>query len=141
MNDNLDDYDPNRIKPKPLSSDDYKPMSQEGEEAYNKRQNEPLFKKAQDMIPMEQVKEHFENLVCGYNKRDGCNILVRDKSFYCCIYHQAIQAIGTEFMMYWKLINDNEMDRMTPQQHKRLEERYQYNVRWLDNFPRGASTW
>lgn len=122
-----------------MSSDDYKGMSKEGEEPYNKRQNEPLFKKAQDMIPMEQVQEHYKNLICGYNKMDGCIVQVRDKGLYACIYHQAIQALGTDFMMYHKLINENEYYKMTPAQHKTLEERYRYNTRWIDNFPRGAS--
>ena len=122
-----------------ISNDDYKGMSPEGEEAYNKRQNEPLFKSAKEMIPMEEVKAHYEALVCGYHQRTGCQVLVRDTSFYCCMYHQAMQAIGTDFMMYYKLINDNEMDRMSPLQHKALEERRRYMLRWMENFPRGAS--
>jgi hypothetical protein len=119
-------------------TDDYKGMSHDAEEAYNKRQNEPLFKKAQDMLPMAQVKEHFENLVCGYHKYDGCDLLVRDSSFYACLYHQAIHAYGTDFFMYYNLLNDNELYKMTANQHKRLEDWHSYNKRWLDNFPRGA---
>jgi hypothetical protein len=115
---------------------EYKGMSQEGEDAYNKRQNEPLFKSAKDMIPMKQVQEHYENLVCGYK---GCQIIKRDKSFYCCIWHQAMQAVGTDFFWYWKLINDNELDRMTSHQHTLLEERRVYMTKWCDNYPRGAT--
>lgn len=114
-------------------------MSHDAEEAYNKRQAEPLFKSAKDMIPMEQVKEHFENLICGYHKHTGCNVLVRDPSFYCCIYHQAIQAVGTDFMMYYNLINDHELSQMSAEQHKNLELRRRYMLSWLDNYPRGAA--
>ena len=111
-------------------------MDPEAEDAYNKRQAEPLFKSAKDMIPMEQVKQHFENLKCGYK---GCQLLVRDKSFYACIWHQAIQAIGTDFLWYYKLINDNELERMSAYQHKALEARRRYMMKWCDNFPRGAT--
>lgn len=113
-------------------------MDKENEEAYNKRQAEPLFKSAKDMIPMEQVQQHFENLLCGYHKRYGCNLLVRDVSFYACIWHQAMQATGTDFFLYYKLLTDNDLDRMTTQQHKQLEERRRYQQRWMDRFPRGA---
>ena len=116
----------------------YKGMSDEAAKEYEKRQNEPLFKSAKEMIPIEQVRQHFENLICGYNKRYGCQLLVRDTSFYCCIYHQAMQAVGTDFMMYYRLINDNDLDRMTAQQHNLLEKRRTYMTKWLDNFPRGA---
>ena len=124
-----------------MSDSDYKGMSHDAEEAYNKRQEEPLFKSAKEMIPMEEVKAHYDALVCGYNKRTGCQVLVRDTSFYCCMYHQAIQAVGSDFMMYYKLINDNELDRMNPEQHRLLEQRRKYMGKWMDNFPRGASTW
>ena len=120
-------------------TEDYKGMSHDAEEAYNKRQNEPLFKTAKDMIPMEQVKAHYEALVCGYHKRLGCNLLVRDPSFYCCIYHQAIQAVGTDFFLYYNLITDNDLDRMNAEQHKNLELRRRYMLAWLDNYPRGAT--
>lgn len=117
----------------------YQGMSKEAEEEYNKRQNEPLFKKATDMIPMEQVKQHFENLLCGFHKRTGCQLLVRDTSFFACIYHQAIQATGTDFFMYYKLINDNDLERMSAEQHKNLELRRRYMLSWLNNYPRGAT--
>jgi hypothetical protein len=113
-------------------------MDKEAEEAYNKRQNEPLFKSAKAMIPMEQVKAHYENLICGYHKRDGCQLLVRDRCFYACIWHQAMQATGTDFFMYYRLLTDNDLDRMTAVQHKALEERHRYETKWCNNFPRGA---
>jgi hypothetical protein len=121
------------------NDNDYKGMSKEAEEDYNKRQEEPLFKSARDLVPMEQLKEYSESLLCGYNKRTGCSLLVRDTSFYACMYHQAMQALGTDFMMYYKLMNDNELDRMSPFQHKALEQRRRYMMRWIENFPRGAS--
>lgn len=132
----MDDYDPNRPKPKPMNVDDYKGMSKDSEEDYNKRQNEPLFKTSKDMIPMAQVQQHFENLICGFK---GCQVIKRDKSFYACIVHQALQAVGTDFFMYYRLINDNEMERMSPLQHTKLEQRRKYMMSWCDNFPRGAT--
>lgn len=120
-------------------SDDYKGMSKEAEEEYNKRQNEPLFQNARNMIPMEQVKAHYENLLCGFNKRTGCQLLVRDKSFYACIWHQAMQATGTDFFLYYSLITDNDLERMTAKQHTLLEQRREYQQRWMDRFPRGAN--
>jgi len=122
-----------------MSGDDYKGMSKEAEEEYNKRQNEPLFTSAKNMIPMEQVKAHYENLVCGYNKRDGCQLLIRDKSFYCCMWHQAMQAIGTDFFFYYKNMTDNDLERMTSKQHTLLEQRREYMQKWMDRFPKGAS--
>lgn len=113
-------------------------MDKEAEEAYNKRQNEPLFHSAKDMIPMEQVQQHYENLLCGYNKRDGCQVIKRDKSYYACIWHQAMQALGTDFFWYYKLLTDNDLERMTTPQHKQLEERRVYMQKWMDNYPRGA---
>lgn len=122
-----------------MSSDDYKGMSHDAEEAYNKRQNEPLFKSAKDMIPMEQVQAHYESLVCGYHKTHGCQLLVRDPSFYCCMWHQAMQAIGTDFFFYYKNMTDNDLDRMTAKQHSQLEERRIYQQKWMDNYPRGVN--
>lgn len=113
-------------------------MDKEAEEAYNQRQNEPLFKTAKTMIPMEQVKQHYENLLCGYHKRTGCDLLVRDIAFYACIWHQAMNATGTDFFMYYRLFTDNDLERMTAAQHKALEDRYRYEMLWLDNYPRGA---
>lgn len=114
-------------------------MDKETEEEYNKRQAEPLFHSAKDMVPMEQVKQVYENLQCGYKKRDGCELLVRDKSFYACIWHQSMQATGTDFFMYYNLINDNELSRMSSEQHRKLEERRKYEEAWMNNFPRGAT--
>lgn len=113
-------------------------MDKEAEEAYNKRQNEPLFKTAKDMIPMEQVQKHYENLLCGFAKRDGCKLLVRDRSYYACLWHQAMQAVGTDFFMYYYLLNDNDLERMNARQHKLLEERRLYQQKWMDRFPRGT---
>jgi hypothetical protein len=119
-------------------SSEYKGMSDEAAAEYEKRQAEPLFQTASSMIPMAEVKQHFENLLCGYHKRYGCNLLVRDVCFYACIWHQAIQATGTDFFMYYRLINDNELDRMSAAQHTALEERHRYETKWCNNFPRGA---
>jgi hypothetical protein len=118
-------------------------MDPEAEEAYEERQKAPLFQNARDMVPMEQVKQVFENLQCGYAKRDGCKLLVRDRSFYACLWHQAMQATGEDFMIYHRLImeNDNEISRMSSQQHKKLEERYVYEKQWLkDNFHGGNTS-
>ena len=119
-------------------SDDYKGMSDEAAKEYEKRQAEPLFKTAKSMIPEPLLKEHYDNLLCGYHKRDGCMVIVRDVSFYACLYHQAMQATGTDFFMYYKLLTDNDLERMTSQQHTKLQARRQYMQRWMDNFPRGA---
>jgi len=121
-------------------SDDYKGMSDEAAKAYEERQKEPLFKSAKDMIPMEQTKQHFDNLICGFQKRQGCMVLVRDTSFYACLYHQAMQATGTDFFMYYGLLTDNDFERMTSQQHAKLEARRKYMQKWLDNYPRGATS-
>lgn len=115
-------------------TEDYKGMSHDAEEAYNKRQAEPLFKSARDMIPMEAVKQHFDNLICGYRKRDGCQVMVRDKSLYACIYHQCIKAIGTEFFLYYNMINANEYAAMNDDQRDKLIERKEYMTKWLNNF-------
>lgn len=125
-------------KPDLTNNEDYEGMSKESEDAYNKRQNEPLFKSAKDMIPMEQVKAHFENLVCGYHKRDGCQLLVRDKSFYCCMWHQAMKAIGTDFFLYYNGMTDDDLQRMTAKQYSALEKRRDYMLAWMDNYPRGS---
>lgn len=132
----IDEFAEHYAPPKPANFEDYQGMSRDSEIDYQKRQNEPLFKKAQDMIPMEQVKQHFENLKCGHK---GCNGIVRDKIFYACIIHQALQAVGTDFTMYYNLINDNELERASSEQIRRLEKRRVYMQRWLDNFPMGAT--
>lgn len=112
----------------------YSGMSKEAEEDYNKRQNEPLFKTAKQMIPVEQVNRYYENLKCGFNKRDGCQLLVRDKSLYACIYHQAIQATGEDFMLYYNMMNDNEYEKLKSWQLDKLEERKTYMLQWLKNY-------
>jgi hypothetical protein len=122
-----------------MSDDEYKGMSDESAKAYEERQNEPLFKNASSMIPMEQVKQHYENLMCGFHDKDGCEVIKRDRSFYACIWHQAMQAIGTDFFWYYRLVNDNELSRMSAEQHKQLEQRRKYQTSWLDNYPRGAT--
>lgn len=114
-------------------------MSDEAAKAYEERQREPLFKSARGMIPMEEVRQHYANLICGYNKRDGCKLQVRDKSLYACMYHQAIQAIGTEFFLYYNMMTETELYEMSPEQHDKLEARHRYMTKWLDNFPRGAN--
>lgn len=116
-------------------------LDKESEEAYNKRQAEPLFKSAKEMIPMEQVQKHYENLLCGFNKRDGCQLLVRDRSYYACIWHQAIQSTGTDFEMYYNLLmnNENDLSKMSPDQFTKLEQKRVYEKAWMDNFPRGAN--
>lgn len=112
-------------------------LDKESEEAYNKRQAEPLFHSAKDMIPMEQVQEHFENLQCGYK---GCQVIKKDKSYYACIYHQIVKSIGTDFFWYYQRMTDNDLERMTAQQHAAIEKRRQYMQKWLDNYPKGTST-
>lgn len=119
--------------------DDYKGMSDEAAADYEKAQARiSPWNTAKNMIPAPQVKQHFENLLCGYHKRYGCNLLVRDVCFYACIWHQAMNATGTDFFMYYNLLTDNDLERMTAAQHKALEQRHRYELKWLDNFPRGA---
>lgn len=120
-------------------SEDYKGMSHDAEEAYNKRQAEPLFKSAKSMMPMEQTKSYYDNLVCGYRKRDGCQILTRDKSLYACIYHQAMQSVGTDFFLYYSMINANEFAAMSDEQRDMLIQRHECMTKWLNDFsPAGA---
>jgi hypothetical protein len=116
-------------------------LDKEAEDAYNERQRAPLFQNAKEMIPMEQVKQHFENLLCGYHHRYGCNLLIRDISFYACVYHQAMQATGTDFFWYYHLLTDNDLERMTAEQHTKLEQRRKYEQKWMDNFPKGAPSY
>ena len=49
-----------------------------------------------------------------------------------------MQATGTDFFMFYSLMNDNELDRMTAKQHHKLEIRRKYETEWLNNFPKGA---
>ena len=121
-------------------TDDYKGMSDEAARDYEERQKAPLFKSARDMIPMEQLKAHQDNLVCGYNKRDGCKVLVRDKSLYACIYHQAMQAVGTDFFLYYNFINANEYAAMNDDQRDKLVQRHEYMMKWLDDFSPAGKT-
>ena len=113
-------------------------MNKEAEEEYEKRQAEPLFKSARDMIPMEQVKEVYENLQCGNAKRKGCKIQKNSANLYLCVVCQMLQAIGTDFFAYEKQLTDNMLFNMTDWQHKAYTERLEYNQKWLNNYPRGT---
>jgi hypothetical protein len=116
-------------------SEDYKGMSEESAREYEEAQRRPMFRRAS---AMPQVKEHFDNLVCGYARRTGCKVQLRDPRLYACIYHQAMQAIGTEFFVYYGLVSEADRSKMSFEQIENLENRREYMTKWMDNFPRGA---
>lgn len=97
------------------------------------------FTKASTLIPMDQVKEHYENLRCGNLKTKGCNVQKDFANLYYCRVCMSIQALGTDFFSDDKKITDNMLFTMQPWQHKAYNERAAYNLKWLNNYPRGAT--
>ena len=113
-------------------------MDKEAEAEYERRQAEPLFKSAKDMIPMQQVEQHYENLQCGNAKRKGCKIPKNSANQYLCTVCQMLKSLGTDFFEYEKQLTENMLYNMTKWQHEAYNERREYNKTWLDNFSRGA---
>ena len=102
-------------------------------------EDRPIFQKASTLVPMDQVKELFNNLRCGNYKRKGCQVPLDFPNLYYCRVCMAMQALGTTFETDDKKITDNMIEKMQPWQHKAYNDRAEYNQKWLDNYPRGAT--
>ena len=99
---------------------------------------EERFRTARDMIPMEQVREITEQRKC-YNHKRGCKFQTK---WYYCTCCMMLNAIGTEFFDAYNKLRVADPDfafSMTEWQRERFSDRYEYNKRWCDNYPRGAS--
>lgn len=99
----------------------------------------PLFQRASAIVPMEQLREHFENLKCGNYHFKGCNIPKDYPNLYYCRVCMAVMALGTDFSADDKKITDTMINQMLPWQHQAYNTRAEYNQKWLDNYPRGAT--
>jgi hypothetical protein len=98
----------------------------------------PLFNTAKSMIPMEHIQEIVDNRKCR-NHVYGCKF--QTKIFYCtcCMMHL---AIGTDFFYYYDRLraeDSNYAYQMTDWQRDNFERDYDYNTKWLNNYPRGAT--
>lgn len=96
------------------------------------------FSSARDMIPMEQVREAVENRRCrNYDK--GCRFQTRWHFCTCCMMHL---AIGTDFFELYGRLKSEDPEfafSMTDWQRENFDRDYEYNKKWLDNYPRGAT--
>ena len=97
------------------------------------------FSKASTLIPMDQVTQHFNNLVCGNANRYGCKIQKDWENLYLCLVCQMLQAFGTDFFHYERLLQERHLYQMTDLQHKQYNQAHDYWTRWSDDYPRGAS--
>jgi len=102
-------------------------------------EDRPIFNKASTLIPMDQVKKHYDNLVCGNSKRYGCKIQKDSENLFLCLVCQMLQAFGTDFFHYEKMLQERHLFQMTDTQHKQYNEALDYWTRWCDNYPRGAT--
>jgi late competence protein required for DNA uptake (superfamily II DNA/RNA helicase) len=119
-------------------NEDYKGMSHDAEEAYNQRQNEPLFKSSKDMIPMEHVKEIINNRKC-YNHKKGCKFQTK---WYFCTCCMMLKAVGQDFFDYEGKLQKEDTQfafSMTDWQRDMYDDSHRYWAHWCMNFPRGAS--
>jgi hypothetical protein len=102
-------------------------------------EDRPIFQKASTLIPMDQVKEHYNNLVCGNAKWKGCKIQKDWPNLYFCRVCMLLQAVGTAFFSDEKQLTEHMLYNMTEWQHKEYNDRLKYMTKWLDNYPRGAT--
>lgn len=97
------------------------------------------FKKASSLIPMEQVKELYDNLKCGNHVRKGCKIQKDWPNLYYCRVCMMLQATGEAFFSDESKLTDNMLYNMTDWQHKQYNDALEYWTAWRKNYPKGAS--
>lgn len=112
----------------------YKGMSTESSEAYEERQRAPLFQNAKNMIPMEKVKEFYDNLACS-NAKIGCRIQKRAANLAWCHFCRMLRSKGSEFFDAERLITAAELAQATDWQKEEHEKQWEKWDKWTRDYP------
>jgi hypothetical protein len=97
------------------------------------------FESARDMIPIEAVQEIVDQRRC-YNYRKGCKF--QTKWYFCTCCMMLKPSFGSQFFEYHNKLLQEDPDfafSMTEWQREEFEKWHKYNIKWSDNYPRGAT--
>lgn len=118
-------------------------MDPEAEDAYNKRQNEPLLKpgftNAKAMIPKEEIDARTKDYQCYNYKKRGCTIPKRERHLPYCAICYCLMSYGQEYFDRRKLLTTDEVFGMNDWQKEKMFKLDDSMDEWLKNTSRSAT--